>query len=92
LLASYFGGCIGMFVGWLAVSFAVLLLDIDYATTHAYMDMDIVFTMGVMFRAVLINAALLPVSVLGVFLRRRRKGKRAGEPETDGTEEQSGDG
>jgi hypothetical protein len=90
LLASYLGGWIGIVVGCFVVSLAVLLLDIDYATTHAYMDMDIVFTMGVMFRAVLINGVLLPFSALGVFLRRRRKSKRAGEPETDESEEQPG--
>jgi membrane protein YqaA with SNARE-associated domain len=89
LLASYLGGCVGVFLGCLAVSFAVLLLDIDYAMTHEYMDMDIVFTMGVMARAVLINGALLPVSALGVLLRRRRERKRAAEPEPGEPDQQS---
>jgi hypothetical protein len=73
LLASYFAGWIGILVGCFVVALGVLLLGIDYATTHAYMDMDIVFTMGVIFRAVLINGILLPISALGFFLRRRRK-------------------
>jgi O-antigen ligase len=75
LLASYFGGYVGIVVGCFLVAFAVLLLDIGYATTHEYMDMDIVFTIGVVFRAVLINGVLLPVSALGFFLKRRRKSR-----------------
>jgi hypothetical protein len=81
LLASYFGGWIGIFVGLFLVAFAVLLLDIDYAMTHEYMDMDIVFTMGVMARAVLINGVLLPISALGLFLKKRRRSKHARSPE-----------
>jgi hypothetical protein len=73
LAASYFLGWIGVVVGLFVIAFTVLLLDIGYAMTHEYMDMDIVFTMAVMVRAVLINSVLLPVSALGLFLRRRRR-------------------
>lgn len=83
LLASYFGGCVGILVGCFVVASAVLVLDIDYAMTHAYMDMDIVFTMGVMLRAVLINGVLLPVSALGAFLKRRRRSRRTRDPGAD---------
>jgi membrane protein YqaA with SNARE-associated domain len=64
-LAAYLGGWIGMFIGHFVVAFVVLILHIEYATTHAYMDMDIVFTMGVLARVVLINTVLLPVGGLG---------------------------
>lgn len=59
-LATYFGGWIGFVLGHFVVAFDVLLLDIDYAMTHTYMDMDIVFSMGVMARIVLINTVLQP--------------------------------
>jgi len=79
-LATYFGGWIGFFIGHFVAAFAVLLLDIDYAMTHEYMDMDIVFTMGVMVRVVLINTILLPVSALGLLLRKRRKSRSSPGP------------
>ena len=79
-LATYLGGWIGFFVGHFVVDLAVLLLDIDYAMTHAYMDMDIVFTMGVMARVVLINSVLLPISALGLLLRKRRKSRSSPGP------------
>jgi hypothetical protein len=82
-LAAYFGGWIGILIGCCAISFAVLLLDIDYATTHAYMDMDIVFTMGVMFRAFFINGVLLSVSAAGLLVRKWRKSRRVPDSRAD---------
>jgi hypothetical protein len=73
LTASFFGGWIGIIAGHYMIALVVLLLDIDYAVTHEYMDMDIVFTMGVLLRIVLINIVLLPVSAAGLLVRRRRK-------------------
>jgi hypothetical protein len=87
--ASFLGGWICIFVGHFAIAFAVLLLDIDYAMTHEYMDMDIVFTMGVVARVVLINTLLLPVSAAGLFLRKRWKDRPAGDPAGDEPDEQS---
>jgi hypothetical protein len=97
-LAAYLGGWVGIFLGHFLVAFVVLLLDIDYAMSHAYMDMDIVFTMGVSVRMVLINTFLLPVNVLGLLaqalsvkagllafnaVKRRRLGKRTPGDGTD---------
>lgn len=70
-LASRFGGWLGIFAGHVVVALAVLLLDIDYATTHEYMDMDFAFSLGVLVRVLLINTALLPVSAVGIALRRK---------------------
>jgi hypothetical protein len=81
-LASRCGGWIGMFLGQCVVAGAVLVLDIDYATTHAYMDMDIVFTLGLLARVMLINTVLLPVSAIGIFLRRKRRKRNASGPGT----------
>jgi len=82
LLASRHGGWIGMFLGQCAVACVVLVLDLDYATTHAYMDMDIVFTLGVLARVVLINTVLLPVSAIGILLRRKRTKHNGNGPAT----------
>lgn len=67
-LASFFGGVVGMFGGHFLVAAVILILDINYATTHEYMDMDIVFTLGVLMRVLLINTVLLPVSFSGLSL------------------------
>lgn len=89
LLASFFGGWIGVIPGHYVIAFVVLLLDVDYAATHEYMDTDIVFTMGVLFRIILINAVLLPVSALGVSARRRWKGRAKSTLAVDDIEEVS---
>lgn len=82
---SFFGGWIGIFAGHFLVAFAVWLLDIDYALTHEYMDTDIVFTMGVFLRVLLINTVLLPVSFLGLWLRKIRKVKAEAGERADST-------
>jgi hypothetical protein len=87
LAASFFGGWVGIIPGHYVIALVVLLLDIDYATTHEYMDMDIVFTMGVLFRIVLINTVLLPVSAAGLLVRRRRKEKAKSSGAADEVED-----
>ena len=89
-LATYFDRWIGFFIGHFVDAFAVLLLDIDYAMTHEYMDTDIVFTMRVMARVVLINSVLLPISALGLFLRKRTKSKPRPTYDADEPGQQSG--
>jgi len=89
LLASFFGGWIGVIPGHYLIAFVVLLLDIDYAATHEHMDTDIVFTIGVLFRIVLINTVLLPVSALGLSARSRRRGRAKSTRTADEIEEVS---
>jgi hypothetical protein len=70
-LAAYFGGSRGVIRGHLLIALIVSFLDVGYAMDHGYMDMDIIFTMGVLARVVLINTVLLPVSGLGLLAGRK---------------------
>lgn len=76
-LAARFGRLAGMIAGQFAI--AILICALDLRWLHAEMDrpgwngipdQDLVFMIGVCLRAFLINAALLPVSILA--LRRAR--------------------
>lgn len=67
-------------VGQLAVAFIIYWLDIDWITTemnrpdwHGTPDMDIVFTIGVCIRIVLLNTTLLPIGFIGIWRRRRKQ-------------------
>jgi hypothetical protein len=68
-----------IFVGYLAV--AVIMYQVDVAWIHYEMsrpgwngtpDMDIVFAIGLFMRMGFLCVALLPVTAVGVWLRRRR--------------------
>ncbi len=69
--AAYFGGGRGVFRGHLLIALVVSFLDVGYAMNHQTMDMDAIFTMGVLARVVLINTVLLPVSGLGLFMGKK---------------------
>jgi hypothetical protein len=70
-VAAYFGGSRGVFRGHFLIALIVYFLDVGYAMEHRYMDMDIIFTMGVLVRVVLLNTVLLPVSGLGLLAGRK---------------------
>jgi hypothetical protein len=63
-LAAHCVGWIGVFVGHLVIALMVSFLNVGYAVEQGYMD--IIFTMGVLARNVLVNTVLLPVRALGL--------------------------
>ena len=72
--AAYLGRWRGIIAGHFAVALLVSYLDIIYQGQHsAEMDMDPVFDEGVLGRMLLINIALLPVSIIGLFVSFRRR-------------------
>jgi hypothetical protein len=69
----------GMFIGHICVALLVAGLDVYWIQSeinrpgwNGTPDQDIVFHFGVMLRVILINTVLLPVSVLGSWIRRKR--------------------
>ncbi len=66
----------GILLGHLLVAIAVATLDVRWVRTEmgkpgwdGQPDQDIVFAIGVLLRVVLINGVLLPVSMVGLWLR-----------------------
>ena len=79
--------CAARFIGWLGVPLgcfvvAVILYVLDVRWVTAAMnapgwdgapDMDMIFMFGVLARVILINAVLLPVTAVGLWLRHRSR-------------------
>jgi hypothetical protein len=69
-----------IFLGQFVIAIIIYCLDIHWVRTEMAKpdwdgtpDMDIIFAVGVLFRIVLINTVLLPVVILGLWLKRRRR-------------------
>jgi hypothetical protein len=79
-VAARFWGLLGMFAGHIVVALTVTFLDVRWvqAAMHApnwdgTPDMDIVFTIGLLIRIMLINIILLPVTYIALRLRARSR-------------------
>jgi hypothetical protein len=77
-IASRIGQIPGMILGHIIIAMVVFSLDVDWVQAEMHRpgwdglpDMDGVFMIGAVFRIILINTALLPVSMLAMKLRRR---------------------
>ncbi len=68
-----------MFLGHICLAVIVLLFDIEYAKTHEHMDIDTVFEIGLLFRILLINICLLPVSFFAIRTGKKRKTALSGK-------------
>jgi hypothetical protein len=69
----------GIFLGHILVAIAVVLLDVHWIQAevrrpgwNGQPDQDFIFAIGVVLRILLINAALIPVSLAALRLRRSR--------------------
>ncbi len=77
--AARYGGCWLIPVGHLVVAAIIVFLDIRWIQGEMNKpgwdgtpDMDIIFEFGVLMRILLINTVLLPVTAIGIWLRRRK--------------------
>jgi hypothetical protein len=78
--AARFWGMAGMFAGHIALAVIVAVLDVRWVQSamrapdwDGTPDMDIVFTIGLSIRIVLINTILLPVTFIALRMRSRSR-------------------
>lgn len=80
IACAYLLGQSGILLGQLLVAMAVIFFDVRWIQSEmrnpdwdGVPDQDIIFYIGVLLRIVMINATLLPASILVVVLRRPSK-------------------
>lgn len=76
--AAKFGAHRGIVLGHIVIAAIVIILDLRWIQAEMHRpgwngipDQDMVFALGLLFRVILINTLLLPVSLLGLRLNRR---------------------
>jgi hypothetical protein len=79
IATAWTGRGTGIIVGHFLVAVAVAFLDLRWIQSEMHQpgwngqpDQDFVFMIGVLLRIVLVNTVLLPVSLLGLRLARKR--------------------
>jgi hypothetical protein len=78
--AARFGGLPGLFLGHFVIAGIIVCLDVLWIRSemskpgwNGVPDMDFVFHLGMLFRIVMINTVLLPLGLLGIHRRRKRR-------------------